>query len=415
MSIIRKAAVYILLTSVYGITYLMALLGSIIPRRSWKPTGRVLVTGAFYNTGWYLSHMTPLSRCGMKMVILVTDEPQLPLERVKVVCPPSWALRLLGRIGARTVWMIIASLRYRPDLYMGYHLAPGACSALVAGKLLGRPSCYQMTGGPIGIIGGGFAAIDSIEGVLGHPSKLIETMALAIVKLFDLIVVRGNKTKEYLEAQDIKGAIAIITGSIKGRLKSTHANRGIDLIFVGRLVPVKQVDQFITIVEAVSRVTPSVRAAIVGDGPLMKDLRAYVNRLGLTDNIKFLSKRKDVEEILLCSKIFVLTSKSEGMSIAMAEAMAAGVVPVVADVGELGDLVIDGVNGYLIEPNHIDEYTKRIISLLQDQALWRKHSLRAIEDAKKYCDIEVVTGKWRRNLQDVVSQASGHCMQEVMN
>ena len=147
----------------------------------------------------------------------------------------------------------------------------------------------------------------------------------------------------------------------------------------------------------------------------MADLKSRAGRLGLTDNIEFLGKRKDVEAILACSKIFVLTSKSEGMSIAMAEAMAAGVVPVVADVGELGDLVVDGVNGYLVEPNNIDEYTKRVVSLLQGQALWKKYSLRAIEEAKKHCDIEVVTGKWRHHIRDVVSQASGRCMQEGLN
>jgi glycosyltransferase involved in cell wall biosynthesis len=77
--------------------------------------------------------------------------------------------------------------------------------------------------------------------------------------------------------------------------------------------------------------------------------------------------------------------------------------------------VIDGVNGYLIEPNHIDEYTKKIVALLQDPAMLDQYSRRAIEKAKRHCSIEVVTGKWRRNLRDVVSQASGHCVQEVMN
>ena len=99
----------------------------------------------------------------------------------------------------------------------------------------------------------------------------------------------------------------------------------------------------------------------------------------------------------------------------MIEAMTSGVVPVVADVGELRDLVTNGVNGYLVEPNNIDEYTKRVVLLLHDQALWRKYSLRAIEDAKKHCDIEVVSGKWRHHLRDVVSQASGLCIQEVIN
>jgi len=205
-----------LLTSVYGFTWLVAVLSGVIPRRPWKPTGRIMVTGTFHNPGWYMSHVIPLSRSGVKEVILVVDEPQLPLERVRFVCPPKWVSRLLSRAGAKAIWMILAGLRYRPDLYMGYHIAPGACSALVAGKLLGRPSCYQMVAGPVEVMGGGVDAIESMGAILGRPSKLIETTALAVVRLFDLIVVRGSRAKEYLEAQDVKGSIALITGSVNG-------------------------------------------------------------------------------------------------------------------------------------------------------------------------------------------------------
>lgn len=415
MSIVRKTAGHVLLVSVYGFTWLVAVLSRVIPRRPWKPTGRIMVTGTFFNPNWYLSHVAPLSRSGVQEVIVVVDEPQLPLQRVKFVCPPKWIARLISRGGAKAIWMIIAGLRYRPDLYMGYWLTPGACSALVAGKLLGRPSCYQMTGGPIEILGGGFATGNSVQRLLGRPSKLIETMALAVVGLFDLVVVRGNKAKEFLAANDIEGSVAIITGSVNGCLQTLQGDRRIHLVFVGRLAPDKQVGQFVTVVDAVTRVMPSIRAAVVGDGPLIENLRAYADRLGLTDNIEFLGQRKDVEAILACSKIFVLTSQSEGLSIAMAEAMAAGVVPVVADVGELSDLVIDGVNGYLIEPNNINEYAEKCMSLLQDHTLWTQHSRKAVEAARKYCDIEVISEKWGQHLRDVISQKSDHCLQDVPN
>jgi len=359
--------------------------------------------------------MSPLAHCGMKKVILVTDEPQLPLEGVEVVCPPIWARRLLGRVGARTIWVAIAGFHYRPDLYMGYYLAPGACSALVAGKLLGRPSCYQMTGGPVGIVGGGFAAIDSIEGALGRPSKFIESLALRVIQKFELVVVRGNKAKEFLAARGIKDSVAVITGCVNDCRQPPQNDRDIHLIYVGRLSPVKQLDQFVTIVDSIRHVVPNVRAVIVGDGPLRADLQRRVEELGVNGNVEFLGKRKDVEPFLSRSKIFVLTSKSEGLSIAMAEAMAAGVVPVVADVGELGDLVADGVNGYLVKPNCVDEYTRKIVPLLQDQALWEKLSSRAVEAAIRHCHIEVVSAKWRQHLRDVVSQACGRRLQDFLN
>ena len=190
---------------------------------------------------------------------------------------------------------------------------------------------------------------------------------------------------------------------------------GNSLGFVGRLVPIKQIHQFISSVGAIKRMMPNVRAVIIGDGPLREELQSYSEELGLGDNIEFLGKVKDVESILTRSKIFVLTSKSEGLSIALAEAMAVGVVPVVADVGELSDLVIDGVNGYLVKPNSIAGYSERIVSLLEDHPMWDQFSHKAIKRAKEHCGIQVIAEKWKQNLRVVVSQASGHCKQEFSN
>lgn len=408
---------YILLVSTYGITLLIAALGRMIPHRSWKPTGRIMVTATFYNPNWYLSHITPLSRSGVKEVIVVTDEAQLPLERVRFVCWPRWASRLLSRTVARAIWMTLTGLRYRPDLYMGYHLGPGACTALVVGKLVGRPTCYQMTGGPVEIIGGGIDAAEGIGAPLRRPSKTIETMALAVVRLFELVVVRGNKAKEFLATNGIRRSVTIITGSVdvdNGRQLPKN-ERDIHLIFVGRLSPIKQVDQFIAIVDAVRRTIADVHAVIVGDGPLKSDLQARTTQLGLTRNIEFLGQRKDVGALLARSKVFVLTSKSEGLSIAMAEAMCAGVVPVVADIGELSDLVVDNVDGHIIEPGNVSEYARKTVSLLQNDILWSQYSCKAIEVARKHCGIEVVSEKWRQHLQDVISQASRYRSQEVFN
>jgi glycosyltransferase involved in cell wall biosynthesis len=412
---IKRIAAYILLISVYGVTYLMALIGRILPHRRWKPGGRIIVTGTFHNPNWYLSHITPLARSGIKELILIVDEPQIPMERVRFVCPPKWLAKLLSRAGAKAIWMFLAGLRYKPDLYMGYHLAPGACSALIAGKILGRPSCYQMTGGPVEIIGGGIDAIESVGGALGHPSKLIEAMAVKVARQFDLIVVRGNKAKEFFAGKNIKDTVAVITGSVNGRLQPKHENRINHLIFVGRLCPIKQVNQFIEIVAEIARVTPDIRAVVIGDGPLLSDMKKYADKLELSSNIEFLGNKKDIGEILANSKIFILSSITEGLSIAMAEAMAAGVVPIVADVGELGELVIDGVNGYLIEPNNIGDYTQKSLFLLQNNALWTQFSRKAIEAAGKHCDIEVITKKWERNIQDVISLTSGHFVQEAPN
>ncbi|MEJ2703925.1 MAG: glycosyltransferase [Sedimentisphaerales bacterium] len=351
----------------------------------------------------------------MKELILVVDEPQLPLPGVTFVYWPRWMSKVLTRPVARAFTVILAGRRYRPDLYMGYHLGPGACTALVAGKLFGRPTCYQMTGGPVEIIGGGVYAAEGIGVALRCPSRLVESMGLAVVRRFDLVIVRGNKAREFLAGRGVRKSVAVITGSVNGSKQLPPCKRDIHIIFVGRLSPIKQVRQFIDVVNGVRRHIPNVRAAIVGNGPLEEELQTYARELGLTGHIEFLGQRVDVEVFLARSKIFTLTSRSEGLSIALAEAMCAGVVPVVANIGELGDLVIDGDNGYLIEPGDIEEYTSKAVSLLHDELWWARLSDQARQAARQHCGVETITEKWRRNLRKAISEASGSVPEQILN
>lgn len=399
-----------MLVSVYGFTWLVAVVGGAIPRRRWTPNGRIMVTGTFHNPGWYLSHVTPLARSGIEEVILVVDEPQLPLERVRFVCPPSWVASLISRAGAKALWVIYAGIRYRPDLYMGYNLVAGGCTALIAGSLLGRPTCYQMTGGQLVLstVDWNTFDFDKASRFRQRISKAIERLAISVIRRFNLIIVRGNKGRAFFARYGIEKNVVTITGSVKDTMRPLEACRSIDLVFIGRLDPVKQVHQFITVINALKPCIPDIKAAIVGNGPLEEDLRIYAKELELDDNLEFLGKRKDLDEILARSKLFVLPSKSEGLSIAMAEAMVAGVVPVVADVGELGDLVVNGVNGYLIQPNNIAQYVKRIMTLLQNHVLWIQFSSRAMIASQRYAHIDIVSEKWRQSIQKVVHCRNGN-------
>ncbi len=401
---LRRASAYIVLIASYGLTWLVASLGRCAGRGRWKPTGRILVIGTFHNPNWYLSHVTPLSRCGLREVILVTDEPQAPLESVRFVCPPRWAVRLLTRAGAKALWLLGAGLRWRADLYMGYHILPGACSALIVARLLGRPACYQMTGGPVELLGGGAHHDGWPWNSIGRPSALLEKLALAVTRQFDLVVVRGCEARQFLRRRGLDGRAAVITGSIRPRPVQASAQRDIDLICCGRLAPVKQPWQFLEVLAEVRRRLPGVRGAVVGDGPLLEGLRRQAAELGLGGSIEFLGKRNDVEALLSRAKVFLLTSRSEGLSIAMAEAMAAGAVPVVADVGELRELVQHGVSGYLVSPDRIDEYASRAVCLLEDEPLRQRLSRSAAEVAGARCGVEAVAKCWQHHLRELMSR-----------
>lgn len=413
---IKRALAFLALLFLYGAVWTIALMGRCLsggPRRrasgQARPLNgreRILVTGTFHNPNWYLSHIRPLAQCGVGRVIVVTDQPQREVPGVQFCCPPPWLARWAGRAAAKFVWSMAAGVRHRPDLYIGYSFFPGGCSALLAGSLLGRPACYQCTSGPVDIAGGGHGKDGPLTSRLGAPRPLLERLCMAVLRQFELVVVRGQGARRFFRERGLKRTVRIITGSISPapRQRSEAADRDIDLIYVGRLEAVKQPRQFVEVVAAARAAMPAVRAAMVGDGELMQDVRRRADELGLNGQLQFTGKRADVEAMIARAKVFVLPSRSEGLSIALAEAMAAGAVPVVADVGDLRDLVDDGRTGYTVTPGHIEQYVERAVALLRDEALRRRMSASAAEAAVGLCSLDRVTGRWR----EAIGSAMNH-------
>lgn len=117
---------------------------------------------------------------------------------------------------------------------------------------------------------------------------------------------------------------------------------------VGRLQPVK--DQA-TLIRAFSRVhgqMPDTALAIVGDGALRPELEQIAVDEGVAQAVRFLGDRSDVARLLQGMDVFVLSSISEGYSIALLEACAAGLPIVATAVGGNAEIVREGINGTLV-------------------------------------------------------------------
>lgn len=131
---------------------------------------------------------------------------------------------------------------------------------------------------------------------------------------------------------------------------------------VGRLSPVKDqatmLRAFQRLLRQVSTVTPEPGTAailvIAGDGEERKALEQECNRLGLEGQVFLLGQRDDVPEILAGLDTFLLSSRSEGYSLALVEAAATGLPIVASDVGGNSEIVQTGVNGLLVPAGSLD-------------------------------------------------------------
>ncbi|MFI5329960.1 MAG: glycosyltransferase [Desulfobaccales bacterium] len=111
-----------------------------------------------------------------------------------------------------------------------------------------------------------------------------------------------------------------------------------------------------------------VEALIIGGGRREVEMRRLAAELGLAGRVHFLGQRDDIPDLLAALDIFVLPSHSEGVSLALLEAMAVGLPVIASAVGGLPEVVTDGENGLLIPPQDPEALAMALERLLEDPA-----------------------------------------------
>jgi glycosyltransferase involved in cell wall biosynthesis len=114
---------------------------------------------------------------------------------------------------------------------------------------------------------------------------------------------------------------------------------------------------------------PDLCLVLAGDGPLGAVLKEQAAALGVAQAVRFLGVRTDVSSILPAFDIFALPSLTEGLSIALLEACAAGLAIVASDVGGNPEIAQDGVRGLLFPVGDQARLQGALQSLLQDSTL----------------------------------------------
>ena len=114
---------------------------------------------------------------------------------------------------------------------------------------------------------------------------------------------------------------------------------------VGRLTAIKQHGLFLDAARLVRERVPHALFLIAGDGELRGELETQARAAGLTDHVRFLGWRRDLDTIYAATDVFLLTSRNEGTPVALIESMASGCAGVSTDVGGVGDVIGDTSSG----------------------------------------------------------------------
>lgn len=138
----------------------------------------------------------------------------------------------------------------------------------------------------------------------------------------------------------------------------------------------------------VRRQIPEVRFLLVGEGPLEEEIRRLAKERGVDDIVVFAGGHANAVRLAASFDVFVLASVYEGLSIALLEAMAIGIAPVVTRVGGLPEAVRDGVDGVLVPPTDPTALADAITQLLRDDGLRSRLATAAAARAAQF-DIRI--------------------------
>lgn len=391
-----------LFTLLHSIALVMAKMFSCRLRQPHNGEGySILLTGSYDSSNWVLSYLRPLAASkACSHITVVSSSPVPNLPKVDAVYPPKWLIRIVGTTPARLFVFISTAVRKRPNIVGGYSILANGLVASVVAPIVGARSLYHCVGGPAEVLDGGVHAEDGPFTKIEIPDLVVERRLLRAVAACDIVLTMGTKAVDFFQSRGVSTNFHVVSASIDvERFSPADSPPCYDLIFVGRLVEIKCIDIFLQAVQHVRKAIPNVTAVIVGEGPLRSELEQMTHDLGIDDCVAFVGKQQNIGEWLNKARVFVLTSRSEGLSIAMAEAMVCGLPAVVSDVGDLADLVENGVNGYLIRSRSPEAFASRIVELLTDHQKRAKFSKEARSAAARY-ETKAIAQKWDRILTD---------------
>ncbi len=296
----------------------------------------------------------------------------------------TYILRITGKLDLRWLRMFYRLARQQDVKLIHAHEFGANTYGALAARILGIP------------------LVATVHGRHYYADRASRRLAYRIVSRIATMVAVSEDVKRFLVK--VTGAaerrIRVVYNGI-GKLASLPADEvcqrrlalgltGEDRVVgvVGSLYGVKGHRYLLEAAPQILEACPSATFLIVGCGELEAELRAQAKRLGLDGRVRFLGFREDVGELLSLFDVFALPSLSEGLSIALLEAMAAGKPVVATNVGGNPELIIDCETGLLVPAGDVRKLAAAIGKLLKDPAEARRLGENGMNRAKRCFGLE---------------------------
>ncbi len=185
--------------------------------------------------------------------------------------------------------------------------------------------------------------------------------------------------------------------------------KGVKLVgCIGRILPQKGQRSFLIAIPGVIKKYPETFFLIIGDIFLKEEkykeeLLEVIKKIGIEDNIKFTGFRTDIGDVIRSLDIVVFPSVApESFGLSILEAMVLGKPVIASNIGGVCEIIEDGMTGMLIEPDHPEQITDRIIHLFSNKEIYDKMGQKAKEVANKRFSLQQYVASMEGAFKEVI-------------
>lgn len=278
-----------------------------------------------------------------------------------------------------------AAHQYNPDIIHTYHPFLLGASALKVGNTLNIPVLFSY-----------LTLYDQYTHYIPFFASITKAITRYCVNDFcskvDAVIVPGKSIAQYIKKQGVTRSLEILPLSIlpiflhaSYQPKSLACNARRILVTVSRFTPEKNLYFLLDMVTQLEKNRYTL--VLIGYGFLESDLKKYAyETLQLSyDDVVFIIKptKQELCDWYLKAHIFVFASHTETQGLVLAEAMAAGTPVVALEAPGVQDIVVNGINGFMVHTQK--EMITTIASIIHDPILYQALQQNAWRTAQNYC------------------------------
>ncbi|WP_097026008.1 glycosyltransferase [Clostridium peptidivorans] len=241
-----------------------------------------------------------------------------------------------------------------------------------------------------------------------HKNEETKKALFKVLNSVDSIVVVSNKLKNIVKEFEFSSKITVVHNGISKKYidsySEKHTNKDyIEILSVSNLIPIKGLEFNIKAVSELVKKYPNLIYTIVGDGALRDELKDLVKELNIEKNVAFIGrvKHEKVFDYIKKCDIFSLPSYNEGFGVAYIEAMSQG-KPIIGVKGQgIEDIIINGENGFLVNPKNNEEIYNILEILIKDKDKRNQVG----QNARKYVEENLT---WDINADKMINMYNNH-------